>query len=103
MRMTEKAPVLKPIDQIKKEYENIRDAQELHTTTAMSLLRYMEGAVDYFELGLRLGRETPGSSKDLTVEIEKYIKERKQQLMEQLFPATRGLPGAGTGSMKQGG
>jgi len=85
------------VEQIRAEYEGIRDRNELHATRAIELLTRMEGAVDYFQLGLRLGKEGSGDAERLAAEISKYIGDRKTQLHEGLFPK------GGTGSKKMGG
>lgn len=56
---------------------------------AITALNKYEGAVIFFELGLKLIREMPDGSEKLIEEIQDRLLSRKEQLTEQLFPEAR--------------
>lgn len=81
--MNENQPKISEVEKIKRNFAEIKRNQEI-VGTALEALTYVKGAVDYFKLGLELGKiENNIESEKLVAEINEYITDRKKRLNEQ--------------------
>lgn len=88
--MPENEPNIDLMAQYKEEYEAaLRDIDPLGPTKAIDVLHGYQGAIPFFELGLKLGKEDPEKAKALITDIKEELAKREQQIAEMLYPYRR--------------
>lgn len=81
--------VLDPLERRRADIENSFKIIEKKANLAKEKLALYQGAIEFFELGLKLGREKPEQAEALVKEIQERLTKREQDLGEQLHPARR--------------
>ncbi len=86
--MTENEPSLDPLQQYREGFEGAYKKVESRSRVVETIAA-LQGAIAFFEQGLKLGRENSEGVESLIEEIRAKLAKREQQLGEMLDPGRR--------------
>lgn len=86
--MLEKETNLDPLQKYREDVEAAFGKVESRRG-AVEILGALQGAIAFFEEGLKLGKDNPEGAETLIAEIRDRLAKREHQIAEQLYPARR--------------